>query len=124
MSEANGLISTWLPNGSFWRECFASACAIMVAKHKNVVGPQVRKRRYCLGLNQADLAARLQIAGWEIDRAGVSKIESQLIWVSDFQMIYLSEALLISVTELLPKLEPGRRLCDNIAKLRMKGGVA
>ena len=96
----------------------------MSAKHKNVVGPQVRKRRYCLGLKQADLAARLQIGGWEIDRAGVSKIESQLIWVSDFQMICLSEALSIAVTELLPKLDPGQRLRDNIAKLRTKRGAA
>ena len=63
--------------------------------HKNVVGPQVRKRRYNLGLKQDELAARLQVVGWEIDRAGVSKLESQLIWVSDFQMLYLGEALKI-----------------------------
>ena len=96
----------------------------MSAKHKNVVGPQVRKRRYSLGLKQADLAARLQILGWEVDRAGVSKIESQLIWVSDFQMMCLSEALAIAVTELLPKLDPSKRLRDNIAKLRTKRGAA
>lgn len=92
----------------------------MSAKHKNIVGPQVRKRRYSLGLKQADLAARLQILGWGIDRAGVSKIESQFIWVSDFEMLYLSEALKIDVTELFPKLESGKRLHENITKLRAK----
>ena len=92
----------------------------MSAKHKNVVGPQVRKRRYALGLKQADLAARLQILGWGIDRAGVSKIESQFIWVSDFEMLYLSEALKIDVTELLPYLDPAKRLTENIAKLLAK----
>ena len=96
----------------------------MSAKHKNVVGPQVRKRRSSLDLRQSDLAARLQILGWEVDRAGVSKIEGQLIWVSDFQMICLSEAFSIAVTELLPKLDPGQRLRDNIAKLRTKRGAA
>ena len=92
----------------------------MSAKHKNIVGPQVRKRRYSLGLKQADLAARLQILGWGIDRAGVSKIESQFIWVSDFEMLYLSEALKIDVTELLPNLDPAHRLGENITKLRTK----
>ncbi len=97
-----------------------SACARMSAKHKNIVGPQVRKRRYSLGLKQADLAARLQILGWGIDRAGVSKIESQFIWVSDFEMLYLSEALKIEVTELLPNLDPTKRLHENVTKLRAK----
>ena len=92
----------------------------MSTKHKNVVGPQVRKRRYSLGLKQAELAARLEVLGWQIDRAGVSKIESQFIWVSDFEMLYLSEALAIPVTELLPKLDPTKRLGENIEKLRAK----
>ncbi len=92
----------------------------MSAKHKNIVGPQVRKRRYSLGLKQADLAAKLQILGWEIDRAGVSKIESQFIWVSDFEMLYLSEALKMAVTELFPNLDPAQRLHENITKLRTK----
>ncbi len=92
----------------------------MSAKHKNVVGPQVRKRRYSLGLKQADPAARLQILGWEIDRAGVSKIESQFIWVSDFEMLCLSEALKIAVTKLFPNLDPAKRLDENITKLRAK----
>ena len=82
----------------------------MSTMHKNVVGPQVRKRRYNLGLKQDELAARLQVVGWEIDRAGVSKLESQLIWVSDFQMLYLGEALKIPPMELLPKLDPAKRL--------------
>lgn len=98
----------------------AFACARMSTKHKNVVGPQVRKRRYGLGLKQAELAARLEVLGWTIDRAGVSKIESQFIWVSDFEMMYLSEALAIPVTELLPRLDPTKRLGENIEKLRAK----
>ena len=92
----------------------------MSTKHKNVAGPQVRKRRYGLDLKQAELAARLEVLGWMIDRAGVSKIESQFIWVSDFEMMYLSEALAIPVTELLPKLDLTKRLGENIEKLRAK----
>ena len=90
----------------------------MSAKHKNLVGPQVRKLRYQHGWKQKDLAAKLQILGWDIDRASVSKIESQLVWVGDFEMFYLAEALRVDVKQLFPTLTPGVRLHDNIVKLR------
>ncbi len=67
-----------------------------------------------------DLAARLQILGWQIDRAGISKIESQLVWVSDFGLLYLSQALRVTVPDLLPKLDPAKELHENVTKLRTK----
>jgi transcriptional regulator with XRE-family HTH domain len=45
-------------------------------RYKNNVGPQVRRRRYALGWSQSDFAAKLQIAGFDISRSGVSKIEA------------------------------------------------
>ncbi len=47
-------------------------------RYKNNVGPQVRRRRYALGWSQSVLAAKLQIAGFDISRSGVSKIEARL----------------------------------------------
>jgi ribosome-binding protein aMBF1 (putative translation factor) len=44
--------------------------------YKNNIGPQVRRRRYALGWSQSILAAKLQIAGLDISRSGVSKIEA------------------------------------------------
>jgi transcriptional regulator with XRE-family HTH domain len=90
----------------------------MSAKHKNLVGPQVRKLRYQRGWKQKDLAAKLQILGWDIDRASVSKIESQLVWVGDFEMFYLAAALRVDVKELFPAFAAGITLHDNIVKLR------
>jgi transcriptional regulator with XRE-family HTH domain len=92
----------------------------MRAKHKNLVGPQVRKLRYQRGWKQKDLAAKLQILGWDIDRVSVSKIESQLVWVGDFEMFYLSEALRVDVKQLFPPIDPAVALHDNIVKLRSK----
>ena len=74
-----------------------------MAQYKNVVGPQVRRIRYGLKLRQRDLAARLEVAGWQIDRAGVSKIESRLVRVSDYRQFYLAYALGVSVMDLLPR---------------------
>jgi len=39
-------------------------------RFKNNVGPQVRRRRYALGWSQSVLAAKLQIAGFDISRSG------------------------------------------------------
>ena len=76
-----------------------------MAQFKNVVGPQVRRIRYGLKLRQRDLAARLEVAGWQIDRAGVSKIESRLVHVSDYRQFYLAYALGVSVMDLLPRVD-------------------
>lgn len=91
-----------------------------MGRHKNIVGPQIRKIRCQRGLTQKAFAAKLQLAGWWIDRAGVSKIESQFIWVRNFEMLYLSEALRIAVTDLFPNLDPAKRLDENITRLRAK----
>ena len=52
-------------------------------RYKNNIGPQVRRRRYALGWSQSILAAKLQIAGFDISRSGVSKIEARLSYVDD-----------------------------------------
>lgn len=52
-------------------------------RYKNNVGPQVRRRHYALGWSQSDFAAKLQIAGFDISRRGVSKIELRLSYVDD-----------------------------------------
>ena len=55
-----------------------------MAQHKNIIGPQLRKIRCQRELTQNDLAAKLQLAGWWIDRAGLSKIEAGLVRVNDY----------------------------------------
>lgn len=76
-----------------------------MAQFKNVVGPQVRRIRCGLKLRQRDLAARLEVAGWQIDRAGVSKIESRLVRVHDYRQFYLAYVLGVTVMDLLPRID-------------------
>ena len=70
---------------------------------KNVVGGRVRLLRWKRGLRQRDLAARLQIAGWNADRVAVSKIESCLRCVVDYELLQLAKALRVNVADLFPK---------------------
>ena len=88
-----------------------SVCAFGgVERYKNIVGPQVRKIRYQRGLKQRELAAKLEVAGWRIDRAGVAKIEARLIKVSDYQQIYLANALQATLEELFPPIQPHEQI--------------
>ena len=37
--------------------------------YKNLIGTEISKRRDRLGWSQSDLAVRLQLVGWDIDRS-------------------------------------------------------
>jgi transcriptional regulator with XRE-family HTH domain len=86
-------------------------------RYKNNIGPQVRRRRYSLGWSQSDLATKLQLAGWDISRSGVSKIEARLSYVDDKALLYLAEVLKLPVQDLFPPRTLGNRLHDFIEKL-------
>jgi transcriptional regulator with XRE-family HTH domain len=85
--------------------------------YKNNIGPQVRRRRYALGWSQSALAAKLQIAGFDISRSGVSKIEARLRHVDDKSIMFLAEVLKVPVNEIFPKRDPEKRLSDFMSKL-------
>lgn len=74
---------------------------------QNLVGPVVRKLRMDAGLSQEAFAARLQLAGWDITRAVLSKIEARLRRVNDAELYVLAGALKVAVTDLYPK-RPGK----------------
>jgi transcriptional regulator with XRE-family HTH domain len=89
---------------------------MLMHKHFNVVGPQVRRLRSGKGWSQNDLAIKLQILGMEnATRGKVSKIESRIIWIADEDLIYLARALGVSTEELFPDLiRKAKRLYDAI----------
>ncbi len=90
-------------------------------RYLNVVGPQIRKLRYLKGWSQSRLAIQLQLLGLDKDRVGVAKIESRLVHVNDFQMLYLSEALGVPVPELFPKVQ-GAKTAKEMVPFQMHQG--
>ena len=69
---------------------------------QNIVGPQVRKIRYQRGLTQQAMAARCEVLGMECSRAMISKIESQLRCVTDYELTILAQALKAPLLDLFP----------------------
>jgi len=72
-------------------------------KPLNLVGPQVRRLRNHKGWSQEVLAQRLQLQGWDISRTSLAKLEAELRWVSDCELIFLSKALGVPLPDLYPK---------------------
>ena len=83
-------------------------------RHRNVIGPQVRKLRYRHRWSQFKFATKLQHCGWDVSRATVSKIESRVRAVLDVQILYLAEVLQVGVGDLFPKTHVRGRPIQNI----------
>src|SRR5256885_10619424 len=87
-----------------------------MASPLNLVGPQVRKFRLQKGWTQATLAGKLQLAGWDVGRESLAKLESQIRRVPDCELLFLAKVLNVKLSELFPpgldlkKLDPALRL--------------
>lgn len=68
---------------------------------RNIVGEQVKQGRQNLGLTQKQLATKLQLSGWKIQRSGIAKIETGLRQVTDIELIALAKELNVAVNWLL-----------------------
>lgn len=68
---------------------------------RNIVGPVIRARREKGNLTQPDLAAKINLLGWDISRETLAKIEAQFRWVADFEIPILAEAVGLTGPELL-----------------------
>ncbi len=74
----------------------------------NIIGKRVKiaRTRIKPKMTQSDLAAKLQVAGWDIDRAGIAKIEIGLRQVTDIEALQLAKALNVSVAWLFEASNP------------------
>ena len=81
----------------------------MSNKSRNIVGPQVRRFRAQRELSQAELSARLQLAGFDVGRVGLAKIEAQIKKVSDAELFVLAKVLGVKLEELFPSGERVKR---------------
>lgn len=67
----------------------------------NICGKQVTKYRKIQNKSQRELAAALQLLGLDVDKNAIQRIEAGKRFVTDIEIVYLSEALNVSIEELL-----------------------
>ena len=68
---------------------------------KNICGARIKEARRALGLSQAELAAKLQIEGVNIERDSVSRIEIGTRFVADYELKALCKILRVTPAYLL-----------------------
>lgn len=64
---------------------------------KNLCGDRVKEARARRKITQEDLAARLQIEGVTMERDSVSRIEIGTRFVTDYELVVLSQVLGVSM---------------------------
>lgn len=67
----------------------------------NICGERIALLRADMGISQRILADRLQIAGLDIDKNAVQRIEAGKRFVTDIELKVLSRVLNITIDELL-----------------------
>lgn len=67
----------------------------------NVCGKNIAAFRKNLQISQRELADRLQLAGLDVDKNAVQRIECGKRFVTDIELIVLAKVLDIEITELL-----------------------
>ncbi|MBE6924859.1 MAG: helix-turn-helix transcriptional regulator [Ruminococcaceae bacterium] len=67
----------------------------------NLCGEVIRNRRIEMGKSQRQLADMLQIAGLDIDKNAVQRIESGKRFVTDIELTYVAKVLKLSYQMLL-----------------------
>lgn len=83
-------------------------------KTLNVCGPQISRYRNQLGWSQSKLAAKCQLAGWDVSRDIIARIELQIRWVGDFELATLALVLNVPLITLFP--EPTRKDLSRISQ--------
>lgn len=76
----------------------------------NVIGPQVRQLRTRKGWSQDRLAAKMQVAGWDMSRNAVTTLENQQRRVPDLELLLIARVLGVKLEELFPRALRGRQI--------------
>ena len=67
----------------------------------NICGEIVAQKRKAMGISQRQLAERLQIAGLDLDKNAIQRIEAGKRFVTDIELVFLAKVLNLSCEELL-----------------------
>lgn len=86
----------------------------------NVVGPTVRKLRMRKGWSQERFAVKLQLAGWDMSRNGVTTLENQRRRIPDLELLVMAKVLGVKTDDLFPRDLRGRQFKELWSSYRPK----
>lgn len=69
--------------------------------NRNLIGARVEASRKKKNMKQKELLAQLQVYGVDMNASGLSKLEGQIRYVTDIELVALADILEVSVGYLL-----------------------
>lgn len=70
---------------------------------RNASGKKIKELREAAGLSQEQLAAKIQLAGLNLNQKAISRIETGERVVPDFELLFFSEVLEVPIDKLLDR---------------------
>ena len=70
---------------------------------KNISGDRIHQLRTAQRMSQAELAARMQVNGVNIEREAISKIETGERFVADYELMIFARVLGVPMDELVQR---------------------
>jgi transcriptional regulator with XRE-family HTH domain len=67
---------------------------------RNSLGLQIRKLREEKNWSQSDFARELQLAGWDVERSVITKIELRRRCITDYELLLMVRTLGVSLSSL------------------------
>lgn len=83
----------------------------------NISGDRIHQARTAQRLSQDALAAKLQLAGLSIGREAVSRIETGLRFVTDYELVIFARVLGVTIEWLTGDMQDRKRLAQTCACL-------
>lgn len=67
----------------------------------NISGSQIKHLRELAGISQEQLAAKIQLEGLNLNQKAISRIETGIRVVPDFELVYFSKVFHVPICSLL-----------------------
>ncbi len=67
----------------------------------NICGTKITEYRKKMKISQRKLADKLQVAGLDVDKNAIQRMESGQRFITDIELVYLSRVLLVSINQLI-----------------------
>ena len=71
--------------------------------NKNLIGENLIAIRNKNNISQRELAKRMQLAGCDVDRNVITRIETQKRYVTDIELLKFSQVLDVSIDDLISR---------------------
>lgn len=74
----------------------------------NICGAQIARYRKLSGKSQRELADALQLAGLDLDKNAIQRMEAGKRFITDIELVYLARVLNVSYEDLLAAGDAGQ----------------